>query len=208
MSHTKLRPNVRSPSAQMRRAEMIYRRLFAITPAPLLVWTPDFRVADATDVLLAMTGKTRDAIVGLPIAEAFPGNPDDPTGGGIAPTIASFQRVLRTGRKDVMPIVRHDVTREDGAWEERHWLVTNSTIVDDDGSVLAIVEHAIDARNIVEAQSMLPLDHLADTLIQAFRSNEQVGDIRVKASLEQALIQIGHRLAAREKAGEPQGLLN
>ena len=60
-----------------------YAAVFRAMPTPYLVMTPDLVIVGANPAYLATTGRTLDDIVGRPVFEAFPGNPNetDPDGG-------------------------------------------------------------------------------------------------------------------------------
>src|SRR3712207_2516734 len=60
-----------------------YAAIFRAMPTPYLVMTPDLVIADANAAYLRTTGRTLEDIVGRPVFEAFPGNPNerDPDGG-------------------------------------------------------------------------------------------------------------------------------
>jgi len=66
--------------------------------------SPRFTVLAASDAYLRATKKRREEIVGRPVFELFPDNPDDPFGAE-ANSRASFERVLRrTRRRELLPL--------------------------------------------------------------------------------------------------------
>jgi len=62
-----------------------YQRIFEGSPALFLVLGADesFPILDASDAYLRATYTERDAIVGLPLFEVLPDNPDDASATGI-----------------------------------------------------------------------------------------------------------------------------
>ncbi|MDR7038583.1 PAS domain-containing protein [Methylobacterium sp. BE186] len=144
MADASLAPNVRSAAAQMHGAERLYRDLFDRAPLPLLVLTPECRIVNANDAYLAATGRRRDTLAGLDMFAAFPDSPHDPQADGVRNLCTSFERVLRTGRRDGMPLQRYDILPEGGCWEVRYWHPANWAALDESGSVLALVHHVTD----------------------------------------------------------------
>lgn len=69
------------------------------------------------------------AIVGRPLFDVSPDNPDDPRADGVANLRASLECVLRNESADEMPVQKYDIRRpesEGGAVEERYWSPTNT----------------------------------------------------------------------------------
>lgn len=139
------RPKPRSPAGTMKAAAAIYRMAFAAAPLPFLVLTPDFVIAGANYAYCKITGRKPEELVGRGIFEVFPDNPDDPEANGVANLRASFERALKTGTEDTMPLQRHDLRDRHGNWQTRYWSPSNWTVMDEDGAVLAVVHHTREA---------------------------------------------------------------
>jgi PAS domain S-box-containing protein len=165
-SHT---PNFRAASAQMQQAEGLYRDLFDRAPLPLVVLTPDCRIANANDAYLKATGRQREALAGFDMFEAFPDSPHDPQADGVRNLSTSFERVLRTGQRDLMPLQRYDIQPEDRPWEVRYWHPANWAVRDEAGSVQALIHHVTDVTaSVLElgAQvTVMPSEQPADDLL-------------------------------------------
>jgi PAS domain S-box-containing protein len=118
-----------------------YRRLFRGVPGELLVLSTELRIVDATETFLQMSGRRREEIVGRPLFEVFPDNPNDPDSTGVRNLRSSLERVLREGVMDVMAVQRYDVQRpEDGGeFEERYWVPSNAPVLGPENEVLFIV---------------------------------------------------------------------
>lgn len=118
-----------------------FRRLFESAPACYLVLTPDLTIVAVSDAYLRATMTRREAIVGRPLFDVFPDNPDDPAATGVANLRASLARVLATGRPDTMAVQKYDIRRPEpeGGFEERHWSPMNSPALGDDGRVAYII---------------------------------------------------------------------
>jgi hypothetical protein len=93
-----------------------YQKIFASAPARFLVLGADesFSILDASDAYLRAAYTDRETIIGRPVFEVFPDNPDDPTATGIRNLRSSLQRVLVDGRPDEMAVQRYDIRRPSG----------------------------------------------------------------------------------------------
>src|SRR5512139_2732279 len=101
-----------------------FRVLFEASPALLMVLAPDpqFTILGATDAYLRATLTRRESMVGRPLFEVFPDNPNDPDANGTASLRASLLRVIRDGVTDTMAVQKYDIRRpqsEGGGFEER-----------------------------------------------------------------------------------------
>jgi PAS domain-containing protein len=140
-----LAPNFSSAQSRRRKAERIFRSAFAQAPFPCLVMTPDFLIAGANDPYAAATGIAQEAMIGRHLFEVFPDNPNDPAADGVRNLTASLRRVRALTRHDVMKLQRYDVRDKSGAWLEKYWHPVNWPIVDDDGSILALIHQVTEA---------------------------------------------------------------
>ncbi|MCH5672118.1 ATP-binding protein [Streptomyces gilvus] len=126
-----------------------FRRLFDATLSPLLVLSPDFTIVEVNRAYLTAT-RTRRDIVGRPIFDVFPDNPDDPSADGVANLRRSLETVAATGRPDTMALQRYDIpTGEEGVFAERYWSPVNTPVLDDDGRVVHIIHRVEDVTDFV-----------------------------------------------------------
>lgn len=133
--------------AAQRKSEEKYAVLFAASPAPVLILTPDppdFTIADVNAAYLAATNRTRDDLVGRPMFEAFPDDPDDPAATGVRNLRASFERALVSRRVEPMDVQKYAIAGPDGTFEQRWWKPVNAPVVDRSGEVVAIIHHVAD----------------------------------------------------------------
>ncbi len=124
-----------------------FRLLFESAPGLYAVLDRDLRVVAVTDSYLRAGMARRDDLIGRPLAEAFPENPDDSGTEGWANLRASLQRVLRTGSSDAMPVQRWDIRLDrddDASYVTRFWSVVNSPIIGADGSVHFVLHRVED----------------------------------------------------------------
>ena len=133
--------------AALRESEERFRALFASSPAPFVVISPDaphFTITDVNEAYLSAMLRTRDEVVGRGLFDAFPNNPGDPTIAGEEDLRASLERVLATRLPDELPAFRYDIARRDGSFEERWWRPVTSPLLDANGEVDAIVHNPND----------------------------------------------------------------
>lgn len=129
-----------------------FRRLFESSPGCYLVLSPDLRIVGVSDAYLAATMTARDAIVGRPLFEVFPDNPDDPSADGVAKLRASLARVLAHRVADRMEIQKYDIRRPEadgGGFEERYWSPVNIPVLGNDGGVEYIIHCVEDVTDLV-----------------------------------------------------------
>jgi signal transduction histidine kinase len=133
-------------------AEPDFRALFESAPGLYLVLTPELRIVAVSDAYLRATMTTRSGILGRPLFEVFPDNPDDPAADGVSNLAASLHRVLATCAADTMAIQKYDIRRPEadgGGFEERYWSPINSPVLDAAGSLAYIIHRVEDVTEFV-----------------------------------------------------------
>jgi PAS domain-containing protein len=123
-----------------------FRVLFESLPEKYLVLDHNLIIVAVSDAYLGATFTERRGLVGRPLFEVFPDNPDDPATEGTRNLKASLTRVLRERTRDTMSVQKYDIPRPEaagGGFEERFWSVSNSPVLAPDGSVTSIV-HAVE----------------------------------------------------------------
>ena len=81
-----------------------FRKLFESSPDLYLVLSPDLDIVAVSDAYARATMTQRQAIVGRPLFEVFPDNPEDSSATGVHNLRASLERVLRERVPDTMPV--------------------------------------------------------------------------------------------------------
>ncbi|HYG70659.1 MAG TPA: ATP-binding protein [Actinomycetota bacterium] len=121
-------------------------------PDRYLILAPDLTIVAATDAYLSASMTRREDIVGRPLFEVFPDNPDDPQADGETNLGASLDRVRRLLRPDAMAVQKYDIRRpasEGGQFETRYWSPRNSPVLDEDGRLRYIVHRVEDVTELV-----------------------------------------------------------
>jgi PAS domain S-box-containing protein len=123
-----------------------YCGLFDASPNPYLVLDRDLNIAGANQAYLRSTKRKLEDIVGRWAWDAFP--TDEAT---LEQSVASFERVLRTGTPDTMALLRFDIPRPEadgGGFEVRYWSITHTPVFDESGNVALVLQHPIDVTEL------------------------------------------------------------
>ena len=101
-----------------------FRLLFEALPGAFCVLDPDLVIIAASDAYLRDTRTSRAGIVGLPIAEVFPGRPDPR---GLATLRASLDIVRSDRVADTIVVDRYDIPAAGpgGEPDARYWTLVN-----------------------------------------------------------------------------------
>ena len=123
-----------------------FRALFESAPGPYLILTSDLTIVAVSEAYLRATMTRREEILGRPLFEVFPDNPDDPTATGVANLRSSLERVLTHGAPDAMAVQKYDIRRpasEGGGFDERYWSPVNTPVFGRNGQIRYII-HAVE----------------------------------------------------------------
>ncbi|SDQ13445.1 SpoIIE family protein phosphatase [Quadrisphaera sp. DSM 44207] len=130
-----------------------HARLFAATPTPFLVLDPGLVIVEANDAYCRATGRRREDLVGRPMFEAFPDNPEDPTADGVANLRASLERARDTGEPHTMALQKYDIPDPaTGGFVERYWSPVNVPVLDAAGRTTLLLHRVEDVTDYVRQQ--------------------------------------------------------
>ena len=121
-----------------------HRALFLAAPTPLIALDTRLVIVEANEAYLAATMRSRAELVGRPVFQAFPDNPDDPSASGVSMWGASLRRVLRDRVTDVMAIQKYDIPRLGGGFDTRYWAPANAPVFGPDGTLRWILHRTED----------------------------------------------------------------
>ena len=131
-----------------------FQRLFDAAPSPCLVLDAHLVIVAVNEAYLAATATDRNALLGRPIFDAFPDNPDDPTADGVRNLRRSLETVLATGQADTMALQRYDIPidRNDAKehFVERYWSPINAPVSGTDGRLTHIIHRVEDVTGFVQ----------------------------------------------------------
>lgn len=131
-----------------------YVALFAATPSPCLVLTPELIIADVNQAYLEVTARRREDLMGRHVAAAFPLNSADPGADGIRDLTASVERAFATGKRDVMAPQKYDipVTGRPGVFRERYWSPVNTPVPGPDGRPILLIHRMEDVTAVIRGR--------------------------------------------------------
>jgi PAS domain S-box-containing protein len=107
--------------------------VFDAQPLPAVLLDGALSIRAVNAAYARAVGRSAEELLGRPMFEAFPDNPDDPDADGVANLTRSFELVARHRRVDNMVVQRYDI--EDlrrGGWRRRVWSPVTSPIVVDE----------------------------------------------------------------------------
>jgi serine phosphatase RsbU (regulator of sigma subunit) len=135
-------------------SQIDYEAVFHSLPGMVALLTPDLVYADANKDFQRLAGRTREQLVGRYIFDVFPENPNDPAAAGMRETQASMLRVVATGERDTMALVRYDIEDPErpGLWEEHYWSPVNAPVLGPDGRVVLIVHRVEEITELLRAR--------------------------------------------------------
>ncbi|MEU6975120.1 MULTISPECIES: SpoIIE family protein phosphatase [unclassified Streptomyces] len=138
----------------MRNPQIDYGAVFRALPGMVALLTPDLLYADANEDFLRLAGRSRDQLVGRYIFDVFPEHPDEPAAAGMRETRESMLRVVSSGERDTMALLRYDIedTARPGRWVEHFWSPVNAPVFGSDGSVVLIVHRVEEVTELVRAR--------------------------------------------------------
>jgi signal transduction histidine kinase/CheY-like chemotaxis protein len=137
------------------RQDVDFQAVFEGASGLYLVLDPELTIVAATDAYLAATKTKRDEIVGRPIFDVYPDNPDDAESDGVANLRTSLERVRRTLVPDPMAVQKYDIQRPDeegGGFEARYWSPVNSPVLDERGRIRYLIHRVKDVTEFVQLQ--------------------------------------------------------
>ncbi len=116
---------------------------------------PQFTILDCTDAYLLAAQRDR-SIIGKPLFEVFPDNPEDPGRDGVQNLRRAIDTVIRTGEKQYLPLQRYDIQPAAGLpFEVRYWKVTIIPVPDAAGAVQSIVHQIEDVTRELHVRNFL-----------------------------------------------------
>lgn len=179
-----------------------FQFLFESLPDLYLILSPGLKIVAASNAYLEATMTKREAILGRPLFEVFPDNPDEPGATGTSNLRDSLDRVLRSHKPDAMAVQKYAIQRPQsagGGFEDRYWSPVNSPVLDSNGDVLFIVHRAEDVTEFIrlkEAES----EHSLATEALRTRAGEMEAEIFRRAQqIQQTNTKLRQELENRQR---------
>jgi PAS domain S-box-containing protein len=120
---------------------------FELSPNAYMVLDRELRYVAANAMYRKLTGSTLEGLLGKGVFELFPHDPADPNNESRQLLRTSFERVLATGKTDVLAVLpyRVPIVTESGEVEEdRFWSATHVPLLDGAGQVEYILQNTVD----------------------------------------------------------------
>ncbi|HEX7687079.1 MAG TPA: ATP-binding protein [Burkholderiaceae bacterium] len=177
------------PSASAGTAD--FRKLFEASPGSYLALRADgprFTIVAVTDAYLQATMTRREDIVGRPLFEVFPDNPQDPAATGERHLRASLERVCACGQPDTMAVQKYDVRRppeRGGGFEERWWSPVNSPVFDARGKVVQLIHRVEDVTEFVRLHELGAEREKINVQLQAQAATMEADILRRASELQE-----------------------
>lgn len=173
-------------AAQVRRIDG--SAVFTATRSPYLVVDDELCIRAVNTAYSVATGRSREALVGVPMFEAFPSNDADPADDGARRLAESFASVFSAGTRHHMGIQRYDIPRDDEPSEFifKVWTPVNSPLRDD-GRTVAVLHHIEDATVLFSPVSGSP-DPMPDSAETPTPPPPETGDewVQLVSALREA----------------------
>lgn len=153
-----------------------FEEVFAALPGAHMVLDRDLRYVAASDAYCRAVMRAREDLIGRPLFDLFPNSGE--SGRRLK---ASFERVLATGRTDVISYIPYDIPRpesEGGGFDVRFWTASHSPVAGADGKTAYIIQNTTDVTGLVRLGRVpdLPLRLLTeegDLLTRAQEAEEE-----------------------------------
>ena len=135
--------------------DLDYKKLFESAPSCLILLAPDsprFTILEVSDAYLGATRTCRSEILGRPLFEVFPDNPDLPDTLATRNSRASIERAIALGLPDALAVQRHDLLRTEaqgGGFEERYWGSLNTPVLGEGGEVICVIHRIEDVTELM-----------------------------------------------------------
>jgi PAS domain S-box-containing protein len=124
--------------------------LFDASPNPYLLVDPQMVIVGMNPAYLRVTMRSADEIIGRPVFEAFPSDPNSVSGRLLR---QSFARVLAERKTDHVASIHYPIARPDGSMEDRTWSTTHAPLLRPDGEVACILQHAVDITELTRLRA-------------------------------------------------------
>lgn len=167
---------------------------------------PRWTILAVNDVYLSLTHKTRDALVGEPLFEAFPQSRETDAEGGTHNVEESLVQAA-AGKTVLLPAQRYDIRPEDGSdgFVERWWQLSSSPLCDASGDVVAVLHEIenVTALRAAEAARAALLAELEKRNAELEASTQQLQDnaLELEAQTEE-LQSVAAQLEERTEESE------
>lgn len=166
-------------------APVNFEALMAGSPNAYVVLDRNLVIVWMNEAYLAATMRAREELLGQSMFVAFP---SDPGSESHMLLDGSFQRVLDSGQRDEIALIRYDIRDPDGNMATRYWSATHTPLTGAEGAVEYILQHTVD---VTELQNLRALRDAMGVVQRASAVQARNRDLseeseQLKALFEQA----------------------
>jgi PAS domain S-box-containing protein len=132
---------------------------FDASPNLYMVLDRELRYVAANRAYLATLGCGLQDLLGRPLVEVAPHDPDEPDNAQSRRLVESFRRVFDTGEADVLPLIHYRIQVDGPAgpqFEDRYWSATHTPLFDAEGRVEHVLQHTMDVTGLWRGQPTPP----------------------------------------------------
>lgn len=125
--------------------------LFQRSPNAYMVLDREFRFIQVNQAYELLTGLSREQLLGRDLFELFPGTRNDDGTSQADVLRQSIDRAFATGERDVLALIPYAIESEtaDGrVVDMRYWSATHTPIHDENGDVVAVMQHTTDVTEV------------------------------------------------------------
>ncbi|QNF31896.1 PAS domain-containing protein [Adhaeribacter swui] len=116
--------------------------LFVHIPEALVAIAPDYTVLAATNNYLSLVLRSREALIGKNLLEAFPDSPNNADSKNRSLLRQSIDKTFQEKKVIYFDVLRYDIARpqaEGGGFETRYWEASHTPVLNQDGEVKYII---------------------------------------------------------------------
>ena len=158
------------------------KTLFDSAPAPLMVLDRELKYVAANAAYLQATALRREEVLGRSVFDVLAAGDGAVQADGLHQLRASFERVIAQRMPDLLAMLALSTPRrtpEGRVFEERQWSYSHKPLLDDQGNVAFIVQHAVDVTDLRPPEEMkqplavgTPSQQLTEVLTRAWALQE------------------------------------
>lgn len=123
-----------------------FASVFRVLPSPYMILDRDLKYVEVNDAYCETLERRREDLIGGELFKLFP-NPG-PAGRRLR---ESFERVLRTGEPDSIPLIPYPIERpasRGGGYEMRYWSAAHVPLLGPDGRTQFVMQNTVDVTEL------------------------------------------------------------
>ncbi|MDB5181489.1 MAG: domain S-box protein [Candidatus Saccharibacteria bacterium] len=123
--------------------QLDYQVVFQSLPQAYIAFEvddPTFTIIAENEAHARIANSDPDTAIGKPVFDVFPDVSEKYQRTGVSDLLESFRKVIRTGKMDIMPVLKYDIPKKNGEFEERFWRVSHHPVFDENGKVAVVYQ--------------------------------------------------------------------